>query len=66
MSHIQIKGDFMNKININNIDGELFVECPYCMVYSVKLSSEEKSLVEAGQLMMAVCQVCNKEIILNG
>lgn len=56
----------MNKVNINNIDGELFVECPHCMVYSVKLSAEEKSLVDTGQQMLVVCQVCSKEIILNG
>ena len=37
----------MNKVNVNYIDGELFVECPHCMVYSSKLSTEEKSLVEA-------------------
>ena len=56
----------MDKVNINYIDGELFVECPHCMVYSSKLSTEEKSLVEAGQQMVVVCQVCGTEVVLNG
>lgn len=56
----------MNKVNVNYIDGELFVECPHCMVCSTKLSAKEKTLVDAGQQMVVVCQVCGAEVVLNG
>lgn len=50
----------------NNNKEERYVECPHCLVYSVKLTAEESALVDKGQQMMIVCQVCGKEILLNG
>ena len=41
---------------------DLFVECPYCRVLSIKLSAEEHELVKSGQQMLEVCQVCGQEV----
>ena len=51
-----------NKIN----PGDVILECPNCRVCSILLSAEEYALVEAGQHMIEVCQVCGKEVIFNG
>ena len=45
---------------------DTIVECPHCLVCSIKLSAEELAAVEAGQQMVEVCQVCGKEVIFNG
>lgn len=52
------------EFNINT--GEVLLECPHCLVCSIKLTAEEYALVEAGQQMVEVCQVCGKEVIFNG
>ena len=53
-----------NEFNINT--GDVLLECPHCLVCSIKLTAEEYALVEAGQQMVEVCQVCGKEVIFNG
>lgn len=56
----------MNTKNITITDEGIFIECPHCLVCSTKLSMEEFALVDSGQYMVEVCQVCGREIILNG
>jgi hypothetical protein len=51
-----------NKIN----PGDIILECPHCRVCSILLGAEEYALVEAGQQMIEVCQVCGKEVVFNG
>jgi hypothetical protein len=47
-------------------DTDIIISCPHCKVCSIGLSAEEYALVEAGQQMIEVCQVCGKEVYLNG
>ena len=49
----------------NKINHDIFIECPHCQVCSTKLSAEEYALVEEGQQMMEVCQVCGSDIVIN-
>lgn len=42
------------------------ISCPHCLVCSILLAAEEYAKVQAGQQMMEVCQVCGKEVIING
>jgi predicted nucleic acid-binding Zn-ribbon protein len=49
-----------------NIENDRIISCPHCKVCSIKLSAEEYALVEAGQQMIEVCQVCGKEVYLDG
>ena len=44
---------------------DVLISCPHCKVCSIKLSADEYTLVEAGQLMVEVCQVCGKEVFIN-
>ncbi len=46
--------------NINKED--VILECPYCMVCSIKVSAEEWEAVQAGQQMIEVCSICGKEV----
>jgi predicted nucleic acid-binding Zn-ribbon protein len=50
------------KMELNDV----ILECPHCLVCSIKLSAEEFVQVEAGQHMIEVCPVCGKEVYLNG
>lgn len=43
----------------------VFIQCPYCLVCSIRLSAEEYALVEAGQQMIEVCPVCGKEVFVH-
>ena len=52
----------MNIKKSENMENDIFIECPYCRVSSIKLSAEEYALVEAGQQMVEVCQVCGREV----
>ena len=45
--------------------GDVFIECPYCKVCSIKLSAEEHLAVELGQRMLEVCPICGKELYIN-
>ena len=45
---------------------EIFLACPHCMVCSIKLTKDEYDLIESGQQMIEVCQVCGKEVVFNG
>ena len=53
-----------NKFEIKHDD--VLMECPHCLVCSIKLSAEEYALLKDGQQMIEVCQVCDKEVTLNG
>ena len=55
----------MNTLETNNINEEGLVECPYCLVYSIALSSQELTSVNSGQSMIALCPVCNKEVSIS-
>lgn len=50
---------------MNTDKNDVLISCPHCKVCSIKLSAEEYALVEAGQLMVEVCQVCGKEVFVN-
>ena len=52
-------------MSTKNLDNEVIIACPHCMVCSIKLSAEEYSEVKAGQCMTEVCQVCGKEVAIN-
>ena len=45
-----------------SVADDIFIECPYCRVCSIKLSTEEYVRVKEGQCMIEVCQVCGKEV----
>jgi predicted nucleic acid-binding Zn-ribbon protein len=47
-------------------DTDVLIACPYCKVCSIVLSAEEYALVKSGQQLVEVCQVCGKEVYLNG
>jgi predicted nucleic acid-binding Zn-ribbon protein len=51
-------------VNIEKSD--VIISCTHCKVCSIKLSAEEYAAVLAGQQMVEVCQVCGKEVYLNG
>ena len=53
-----------NKIVIKPDD--VILECPHCIVCSIKLSAEEYALVKSGQCMVEVCPVCGKEVFFGG
>ena len=50
----------------NNKPGEVILACPHCLVCSILMTAEEYTLVETGQQMVEVCQVCGKEVVFNG
>jgi hypothetical protein len=54
------------RIEFKPKDTDIIMACPHCKVCSIVLSAEEHALVEAGQQMIEVCQVCGKEVYLNG
>jgi hypothetical protein len=43
---------------------DIILECPHCLVCSIKLSADEYAQVKAGQQMLEVCQVCGKEVYI--
>ena len=49
-----------------NSPEDIIISCPHCKVCSLKLSTEEFKLIEDGQQMVEVCQVCGKEVVFNG
>jgi hypothetical protein len=55
-------------VNIKSSDlfDGVFIECPHCKVCSIRLSKEEYAIVKLGQYMINVCQVCGKEVYING
>lgn len=53
------------KIEFKPKDTDIIISCPHCKVCSIVLSTEEFALVEAGQQMTEVCQVCGKEVSLS-
>ena len=54
------------RIEFKPKDTDIIMACPHCKVCSIVLSAEEYALVEAGQQMIEVCQVCGKEVYING
>ena len=54
----------MNIKKSNLFDG-VFIECPHCKVCSICIANDEYEQVKAGQLMVAACQVCGKEVYIN-
>ena len=44
---------------------DVFVGCPHCLVHSLLLTKEEAEQIRAGQQMLAVCQVCSKEFLVD-
>ena len=53
-----------NKFEIKPDD--VLIECTNCLVCSIKLSAEEYALLKDGQQMVEVCQVCGKEVTIDG
>ena len=45
---------------------DIIISCPHCKVCSIKLTADEFTIIEAGQQMVDVCQVCGKEVYLGG
>ena len=45
---------------------DIIFKCPHCLVCSIKLTKDEHDLIESGQQMIEVCQVCGKEVVFNG
>ena len=56
----------MNADNIVIKPDDVIIECPHCLVCSIKLTAEEYKLVKSGQQMVEVCPVCGKEVFLGG
>ena len=52
----------MNTEQIEIKPDDVLIECPYCLVCSIKLSTDEYALLKSGQQMVEVCQVCGKEV----
>ena len=44
----------------------IIISCPHCLACSITLSAKEYLMVERGQQMVEVCQVCGKEVVFNG
>ena len=44
---------------------DLIIPCTHCKVCSLKLSADEIKIIEDGQQMIEVCQVCGKEVTIN-
>lgn len=53
-------------MSTEEFEQEVILACPHCKVCSIKLTAEELAVVMAGQQMIEVCQVCGKEVVLNG
>ena len=45
---------------------DIILACPHCLVCSILVKADEYALIEAGQQMVEVCQVCGKEVVFNG
>lgn len=54
----------MNTAKVSITEEGIFVECPHCLVYSIKLTKEEYTVIMTGQQMTEVCQVCGQEVII--
>ncbi len=52
--------------NRKNKQEDVILSCPHCLVCSIKLTNDEYTLLESGQQMVEVCQVCGKEVVFNG
>ena len=55
----------MSTENLLETNPKFIIACPHCMVCSIRLSEAEYAAVEAGQQMLNVCSVCDKEVVLN-
>jgi hypothetical protein len=55
----------MNTVKVSDTQEGIFVGCPHCLVYSIKLSKDEYAVIKSGQQMTEVCQVCGQVVTID-